>query len=476
MGKITDRFGTLSFRNEAEVSQNLLIPILTDHLGYALDDIIPEHQVPAFNVPQNRNKSISSKSIPISARPDFIVTHGDLESKVFICDAKDPHEQLERHEEQLKAYCIGLGVNLLVIANGHQLRIFNANELLFQSEDIADLEQKYSQVHILLCKENVAQLSLHERIQRMDLSVALGSANVSNTPEIRRNAALIADYVSYLREILGESNHLEMPQPIEDALSLDTNRFPPQQLYIFSEYEAQFSIPTLKSHAKLVYETLLTKPVISNPILIIGESGIGKTQLCQQILYDRTQECLANQSEVIPVMLKLGNYNSARTIQEHIFDTLYGKGANIQYHHMLELLRDGRLFLILDAFDEVPDIHASSCEAELKTLVENYRKTGMLITTRHFRLPNVPNLEKYQVQPIAQQQIQDFARFYLGERHSEFIRSLKERHLTKVASNTLFLRLLIFIFSKENRLPQGRAQILQTVVDRVRNHNDAKGK
>ena len=34
MGRVFDRFGNLTFQNEAEVSQNFLVPLLMEFLGY----------------------------------------------------------------------------------------------------------------------------------------------------------------------------------------------------------------------------------------------------------------------------------------------------------------------------------------------------------------------------------------------------------------------------------------------------------
>src|SRR3990172_7089141 len=99
MGRIFERFGNMQFRNEAEVSQNFLIPLLTEFFEYEQSEILPEHVIPAFDIPQNRNRSIASSDIDVKARPDFVITV-DGKNWVFACDSKASAENLDDHLRQ----------------------------------------------------------------------------------------------------------------------------------------------------------------------------------------------------------------------------------------------------------------------------------------------------------------------------------------------------------------------------------------
>lgn len=120
MGRIFDRFGQLQFHNEADVSQNFLLPLLTEFLGYRADEILPERTLPPLDIPLNRKQTAISDRLPAKGRPDFIVTLNGRDY-VLLCDSKGPDENLEDHLPQLLAYCIAARTNLLLITNGTQV-------------------------------------------------------------------------------------------------------------------------------------------------------------------------------------------------------------------------------------------------------------------------------------------------------------------------------------------------------------------
>ena len=101
MGIIAETFGELTFENEAAVSQNFLVPLLANHLGYdATTDIVPERQYPAFDIPQNRTKRLPSHAL--QARPDYVLlVQGRA---VAVVDSKGPDEDLDAHFEQCRQH------------------------------------------------------------------------------------------------------------------------------------------------------------------------------------------------------------------------------------------------------------------------------------------------------------------------------------------------------------------------------------
>ena len=72
MGRLYDEFGTVTFRNEAEVSQNFIQPLLMNYLGYESREIIPEHSYPVKHIYSGVSfGKDGSKSL--HHRPDFVV-------------------------------------------------------------------------------------------------------------------------------------------------------------------------------------------------------------------------------------------------------------------------------------------------------------------------------------------------------------------------------------------------------------------
>jgi HEAT repeat protein len=473
MGRIFDRFGHLKFHNEAEVSQNFLIPLLTEFLGYHREEILPEHVIEAFYISQSREKKVSTALLPPKARPDYIVTI-DSQDWVVVCDSKGPDENLDDHLDQLKAYCIASGTNLLLITNGTELRIYDANNLVIESTSVGDLDLKFSEVYKLLNRADAAKYAFVERIQTLDLSRSLGKDSEALQQEHQRRVAItLSDFSQYLDAISQVSTILELPVPIRSALESDLRHFPAEELYCFQEYDG--GDLRLEKRRPLSYRTILKeRPNI--PVLLIGESGIGKTSLLQQFLFDQTKRCLEYSSDVVPVLVKLGQYSQSRSVPDLIFDALFSKGANITRDQLSSFLRDGRFVILFDAFDETFEHRVPDLEGEIQSLTVNYRKCKVIITTRHFRLPRLTPIRRYELQPLSDQRIEAFAQMYLDSDCRTFLDEIARKGLAEVASNTLLLTLLILLYLAERELPRSRGQILQAVVKRVRDWDQSKAK
>jgi hypothetical protein len=472
MGRIFNHFGRLRFRNEAEVSQNFLIPLLTEFLEYRENEILPEYLVPAFEIPLNRERSVSTDLLPAKAKPDYVVTINGQE-KVLVCDSKGPNESLDDYLHQLIAYCIALRTNLLLTTNGTEVRVYNANTLVFESENVEELDLSFPQLYKLLNRTDAAEYTDVERIQTLDLPLSLNKDSETLREERRHRVAIaLSDFAQYIKEVAQTAATLELPIPIRSAFETDLRRFPAEKLYSFQEYHSEGL--SLTSSKSLSYRTILHE-IPGTPLLLIGESGIGKTSLLQQLLSDHAQLCLEYNSDVVPVLVRLGRYTRSQSVLELISQALVSRGANIPPSQIPSLLRNGRFTLLFDAFDEVFDSSVPDLEREIQSLIDDYRNCRLVITTRHFRLPRITPIRRYELQLLLSEQVEAFAQMYLGSSHGAFLEEVTRKGLAKLASNTLLLTLLILLYMREGELPRSRGQILQAIVDRVRHWDETKG-
>lgn len=281
----------------------------------------------------------------------------------------------------------------------------------------------------------------------------------------QRVAVALSDFAQYLDQVSQTSAILELPNAIRSAFDLDLRRVPADQLYSFQVQDTgdygiggQGSIP---------YGTFF-RQAPKTPALVIGESGIGKTSFLEQMLYDQAQMCLEHSSNVIPVLIKLGQFSPGRQVLSLITEVLISRGAIISSGQLPYLLRDGRLALLFDAFDEVLEPHVPEVERELQSLIDDYPKSRIIVTTRHFRLPRLSPMKRFQLQPLSYDRVEAFARMYLDPGHQAFLWEISAKGLGALASNTLLLTLLILLYLREGELPRSRGQILQGVADRVR--------
>ena len=129
MGKLFDRFHGDVYENEADVVARFLQPLLTEFLGYQANEIVPERNVPALRIPQNRRTAASSHDL--LARPDILLTIDGGTTYAGACDAKHPTELVSDHLDQLRAYANALQTtNLLLITNGTTTHLLHGNTLL----------------------------------------------------------------------------------------------------------------------------------------------------------------------------------------------------------------------------------------------------------------------------------------------------------------------------------------------------------
>src|SRR5206468_297737 len=121
-------------------------PLLVEFLGYAHNEIKPEADLPAFDVPINRKQRGSTKSL--KAFPDYVLSV--LGHYVGICDAKGPQEDIDEHIDQLIAYVLALrGPSFTLVTNGTSLKLHAAWAVIFHAATIQDLDVRFDELKLL---------------------------------------------------------------------------------------------------------------------------------------------------------------------------------------------------------------------------------------------------------------------------------------------------------------------------------------
>jgi len=129
--------------------------------------------------------------------------------------------------------------------------------------------------------------------------------------------------------------------------------------------------------------------------------------------------------------------------------------------------------LLLDAFDEVVDTHLHDLQQEIGNILHNF-KCPIVITTRHFRLPQLSPLTKYEIAPLSWARIQTFSEMYLEENYLDFLNEVIRKGLSRLVSNTLLLTLLILLYQRNQDLPSSQTQVLEAIVKQLERWSQSK--
>lgn len=471
MGRIFEQFHSLKNKNEADVNQNFVIPLLTKYLGFSLEDIKPERDFPAKDIFYGRKK-ISSKELPVSQRPDFVICINDILNPKYVVDGKAPNEPLTKHLPQLISYAIGVGVNFLVITNGRSLRIYDVNLLIFEAKDIAALDLKFNIVKKILCKEVQSSYSPIEIIQGVDIDKALDKSleQIKEQEKIKRQLK-ISDFQEYLRYVKREFQNWQIPREFQSSFYSEIQQYPPDKLHRFQIYEiSRFGVRDEKKYILTEIEQKFNTPIK----VFIGSSGVGKTTLLKYITYMKAGACLSLHNPEIPVYIQLRNFGPNVGLKNLIVNALEKGATDVSLERLPEFLQKHTFLFLLDAFDEVQEKYLEDVKREIDEFV-GVGKHKIIITSRETRPINPRLSSRFFVNPLQQSEIENLLEQYFGSERFRFMFEIESKGLVEESRNILLLTLMVLIYKGDHALPLSRTKIIGSVIEKIKKWEKSKG-
>lgn len=143
-------------------------------------------------------------------------------------------------------------------------------------------------------------------------------------------------------------------------------------------------------------------------LMVLGKSGSGKTTFLQYI----ATQCNSGEllSDKIPIFIRLKNFvEDARVIgnyslSNYINQSLASVGAS--YQDIQTILAHGRMLILLDGLDEIPDSDSAEIMKSICKFSEEYYKNQLIITCRIAAL-------QYQFEGFTEIEIADFNEFQI---------------------------------------------------------------
>lgn len=468
MGNLLDKFSEFRYSNEAEVSQDMIIILLTEFLGYDRKEIIPEKNYPAKKFYSGVKEINGSKQL--SHKPDYVIClDGNFGNTKFIIDSKGPSEDIDRHLPQLRSYALSVGVNLLIITNGNELKIFDVNEPIFVANSINEIDYKFDELFKILGRHNQATKSLKEILISIDEKISLNKSDEDYyDEELTHKKNELSDFKKYLDNIFYKFKDWQNPLFFQGLNNLDIKGFNPELLHIFRIF--QLSKPFYNGNTSKNYcLNDILQEFCSDIKIIIGETGIGKTSLLKYLTFRDCSSCLEFHSTTIPIYVELRNINNNTTLIQLIEREL--NLNNYFNDDFYKIVTKNHFILYLDAYDEIPDSQLSSFRSEILSFAG---KCECIITTRERSIPNNIQSLQFSIEKLSGDKIKEISEYYLGNSYYNFLVALKNNDLLLEAGNILLLLFMISVFKEINYLPITFNRITLAVLDRFKEWDNCK--
>lgn len=479
MGTVFEKFGSNKYDNEAAVNQNFVLPLLTDLLGYSRNEVIPEKNYPAFDIPLNRRKKIRSDKLPEKQKPDFVICLENLQKPKFVLESKASKEDLKKHKPQSVSYVIGVKVNIIVVTNGIELQIFDVNNLIFEAKSIEELDLKFDILKQILSRDSQVSYTPMEIIQRIDLEQSLSKTTEQEIDEeIARKRLKISDFIFYLKNACDEFKNWQVPREFKLGDDFDFQQYPPDKLLKFQDYDPNDNSFSNLTDRKIYSLLDVEKQVNSKNIIFIGHSGIGKTTLLKYLTWVMSNECLQYQKCSIPIYIQLRNYGLNNSIENLILDSLAKRDLNISEVQFRDYLKKNEFVFLFDAYDEVKEEYLEDLRSEMEQFIDifNHKNHRVIVTSRNIRIPRILYSSQFYVCPLDESQIQELSKQYFDSDFSKFYYEIQIKGLRTESQNTLLLTLMIFIYKKSGLIPNSKTKIIEKVVNNIKDWEEIKPK
>lgn len=199
-------------------------------------------------------------------------------------------------------------------------------------------------------------------------------------------------------------------------------------------------------------------------LMVLGKPGVGKTTFLKYLAL----QCISDEffTNKIPLFIPIKNYAEAENQPSLlIYISHLLQRYTVANEQVLDLLKHGRVIILLDGLDEVKEEHSSHVLKEIHDFCQQFDQNQFVITCRiagreySFEQFTEVEVADFDIQQITNFAIKWFA-FTDSIKGKKFIQKLKENEpLQELATNPLLLTLLCLVFEESADFPSNRSQL-----------------
>lgn len=279
---------------------------------------------------------------------------------------------------------------------------------------------------------------------------------LEDSPSEHPNKAWITKYSEWISEKLAFSEGLAKDQ----AAYLETEFLSPT----LSEVDPD----TLGSTKNVTWEIALSR----KRCVLLGEPGTGKTTLLRRWALNFCKDVSrGEQPNSVPVYFQLRDWQDEHSAS-HALNTIWfgSDGGSDSKTIMRSLCRDGRVVLLLDGLDEVPDARRQAITDVISRLAKESPMIGIILSTRTASYKGeFKGFSHCLLRPFEDSHMLEWSykKLYSHDRLSwhRFVRHLNELPQMKdAARNPFLLGLLVHFYRQNSVLPKDSANLLSSYV------------
>ena len=211
-------------------------------------------------------------------------------------------------------------------------------------------------------------------------------------------------------------------------------------------------------------------------LLVLGRPGAGKSTFLQHIAV----ECNEGRfhAEQVPIFLRLRNFTedteaSSIALLDYLRQDCLSD-CSLTLEQWEQLLREGRLMLLLDGLDEVPEQQSDRIVREIRQLADRYHRNQWIVTCRiaaqTYRFDGFTDVE---VADFDRQQAKTFVAKWFGavaggqeaEAKAETLMAALEQpenqRIRELAVTPILLNLACVVFASRGNFPSKRSELYQ---------------
>lgn len=246
-----------------------------------------------------------------------------------------------------------------------------------------------------------------------------------------------------------ESRRFESPEALKE-LFLETGRG-----FIFEKTTRQEGIAVANLEPRL---------------MVLGSPGIGKSTFLRKVGLEALKWATARyRHELIPVFIELKQFGDKHSEIEKLiaeeFETCGFPNADVFAQN---LLKAGKLLILLDGLDEVPTAYVDLAIEQIGKLVDKYDKNRFIASCRiaaykggggfrHFKDVTMANFKDSQMKTFVQQWFRREPK--VAEQYWQLLDSSEYRAVKELGQTPLLLTLLCAVYDESQSLPKRRSAL-----------------